>query len=282
MLLKEHIKMNFKKLIKISRPRFWLYLAGPYLLGFFFGLSSLQQVSWQFFYTLFFFLLPANIYLYGINDYFDRDTDAFNKKKSQKEHRLQKKETITLTYWLVVSVVLMIPLFFISNLGSVLILIAWFFLSTMYSAPPRFKAIPFLDFLSNILYVMPAFYAYYSLTNSLPSLNIILASFVWVWAMHLYSAIPDIVADKKAKLKTSATVLGEKTSIWLCTFFWLIFAVIISVKIFPFGLITAIYPLLGVYTFINIKKIEKIYWYYPYITAILGFLCFWYVLIPLI
>lgn len=269
-------------ILKISRPRFWVYLAGPYLLGFFFGLSSLDNVSWVFFYSLFFFLLPANIYLYGINDYFDRDTDFFNKKKSGKEHRLKNKESRVLIFWLILSVLFFIPLFFFSDFIGSLILLVWFGLSTAYSAPPRFKAIPVLDFLSNILYVMPGFYAYYYITNSLPSLLMILASFVWVWAMHLYSAVPDIVADKKAKLKTSAIVFGETLSVLLCLFFWFVFFVIVSFLAFPFGLLTVVYPLLGVYSFINLRKISKIYWYYPFVTGLLGFLFFWYAAIPLL
>ena len=267
--------MNLKKIIKISRPRFWMYLAGPFLLGYFYGITNLEQVTWQFFYTLFYFLIPANIYLYGINDYADRDTDAYNKKKTQKEHRLQKKETRKLIMWLIISTLLIIPIITWSTTQGIVILGIWFLLSTMYSAPPRFKAIPFLDFLSNILYVMPGLYAYYEMSGTLPSPLIILAVFTWVWAMHLYSAIPDIKADKKAKLKTAATVLGEKTSIWLCTIFWATFATIVSIKAFPYGLITLAYPIMGIYTYKKLKKIETIYWYYPYITTIIGFIGFW-------
>ncbi|MFP4567873.1 MAG: prenyltransferase [Candidatus Woesearchaeota archaeon] len=266
--------MDFKKILKISRPRFWLYLAGPFLLGYFYGLQNIADISWQFVYTLFFFLVPANIYLYGINDYADRDTDAFNKKKSQKEHRLQNKETKSLMMWLAVSLLFLIPIIFWSTTGGIIILAIWLALSTMYSMPPRFKAIPFIDFMSNILYVMPGFYAYFELTGSHPSPLIIIASFLWVWAMHLYSAIPDIKADKKANLKTAATVMGSKLSIWLCTLFWFIFAVIVSFKAFPLGLITLIYPALGIYTALNLKKIDNIYWYYPYVTGFIGFLGF--------
>ena len=266
--------MDFKKILKISRPRFWLYLAGPFLLGYFYGLQNIADVSWQFVYTLFFFLVPANIYLYGINDYADRDTDAFNVKKTKKEHRLESKETRNLILWLVISLLFLVPIAFWSSLGGLIILGVWLALSTMYSAPPRFKAIPFIDFMSNILYVMPGFYAYFELTGSLPSLLVIVASFVWVWAMHLYSAIPDIRADKKAKLSTAATVMGSKISTWLCIFFWSVFFVIVSIKAFPLGLVTLVYPALGFYTFFNLKKIDRIYWYYPYVTGFIGFLGF--------
>ena len=266
--------MNIKKILKISRPRFWMYLAGPYLLGYFYGLTNLTDITWQFAYTLFFFLIPANIYLYGINDYFDRDTDAHNKKKTQKEHRLQTQETKKLIAWLAISALLLVPLITWSTPGGLILLMMWFALSTMYSAPPRFKAIPFVDFLSNVLYVMPGLYAYHEMTGTLPNNFVLLAIFAWVWAMHLYSAIPDIKADKKAKLQTAATVLGEKTSTWLCIAFWTTFTTIVIINTYPLGLVTLVYPAMGIYTLLNLKKIEKIYWYYPYITSIIGFLGF--------
>ncbi len=274
--------MNLRKIIKISRPRFWLYLAGPFLLGYFYGITNLEQITWQFFYTLFYFLIPANIYLYGINDYSDRDTDAYNKKKTQKEHRLQKKETKQLITWLAISLTLLIPILLWSTMGGIIILFIWVALSNMYSAPPRFKAIPFVDFLSNILYVMPGLYAYYEMSGALPSPLIILAVFTWVWAMHLYSAVPDIKADKKAKLQTAATVMGEKKSLILCTIFWATFATIITIKIFPLGIITILYPALSIYTMKNIKKINKLYWYYPFVTGIIGFIGFWHAALQLI
>jgi lycopene elongase/hydratase (dihydrobisanhydrobacterioruberin-forming) len=267
--------MNIYNLIKISRPRFWLYLAGPFLLGYFFGVNYLH-VDYKFIYTLFYFLIPANIYLYGINDYFDSDTDVFNKKKSDKEHLLQKKEKLFLVIFLIISVLLLVPILFWSSFYGTIILCSWLLLSTMYSAPPRFKAIPFLDFFSNILYVLPAFYIYYELTNALPHILIILASFTWVWAMHLYSAIPDISADKRAKVITSAVYLGSKKSIFLCIFFWFIFSLFISIKIFPYGLVTIIYPFLGFISYFNLEEIGKIYWYFPYINGFIGFLGYLY------
>ena len=261
-------------IIKISRPRFWLYLAGPFLLGTVYALNNFSEINLFIIYSFFFFLIPANIYLYGINDLFDRDTDQFNVKKSSKEHRLINNEIKKLIFWLILSFILFVPLLIFSSFNAKIILIIWFLLSTFYSGFIRFKAIPFLDFMSNILYIMPALYAYYIVTNSLPHYLFIVAFFVWAWAMHLYSAIPDIKADKKANVETTATFIGEKLSLLLCFIFWFIFSIILSIKIFPFGLITIIYPLLIIYTYFNIKKINEIYWIYPYVNAMMGFMGF--------
>ncbi len=85
---------NYLKFIfKISRPRFWLYLAGPYLLGYAAGVNNLNDfISAKFAVYFLFFLIIANIFLYGVNDYFDNDTDQYNDKKITHEHLLQSSE----------------------------------------------------------------------------------------------------------------------------------------------------------------------------------------------
>jgi lycopene elongase/hydratase (dihydrobisanhydrobacterioruberin-forming) len=266
--------MDIKNLIKISRPRFWLYLVGTFLLGIVYGLNNLNDINFILIYGLFFFLIPANIYLYGINDLFDKDTDKYNLKKKTKEHKLKNNESSSLILILFFCIFLLIPLLILSDLNGKIILIVWLLLSTFYSGFIRFKAIPFLDFMSNMLYVMPGVYAYYYLTKSLPSLVILLALFFWAWSMHLYSAIPDIKSDKKANIITTAVLIGKKYSLLLCLFFWLFFSLIILLNFYPYGLIALIYPLMVVYSFYKIKKIDEIYWYFPYVNAIIGFLGF--------
>ena len=84
-----------KQIIKLSRPRFWLYLAGPYLVGMAYSAQTAKQFySFDFLYPLFYFLIPANMFLYGINDLFDKDTDKLNAKKISKEIRVTKRNDI--------------------------------------------------------------------------------------------------------------------------------------------------------------------------------------------
>ena len=71
-------------LIKVIRPRFWLYIFGPYLVGLAAGASS--RVDFLRFDALLFglyFLFPANLLIYGINDIFDFETDRRNPKKGR-------------------------------------------------------------------------------------------------------------------------------------------------------------------------------------------------------
>jgi 4-hydroxybenzoate polyprenyltransferase len=81
--------------------------------------------------------------------------------------------------------------------------------------PFRLKSIPFLDSLSNILYVIPAFSYYIAVTGQQIDSWIILGALAWNAGMHLYSAIPDIEPDKQTKINTTAVFLGEKKSLYL-------------------------------------------------------------------
>lgn len=243
--------------LKLSRPRFWLYTTGPFLVG------SLAAYKWAivdpFFWTGFFlFLLIANIFLYGINDIFDQDTDAHNVKKTQKEVKATKAHD----FFVIVSAVILGLASFMLK-GEILVAyVIFLLLSFFYSAPPfRFKKYPLVDSMSNVLYIMPGLigYLYYGGTISWP---VIFAAWCWVAAMHLYSAIPDIVPDKKAGLFTTAVVFGKKRSLILCFILWSLATILSG---FWFGLV---YPFMIVLSFY--KPVDKLYWYFPIINAIIG------------
>jgi len=272
-------------LVNISRPRFWLYLAGPFLFGTVLGATTVTDlISVQFFAWFLFFLLPANLFLYGINDRYDADTDKFNKKKGTKEHLLHVREQRTLVVALAASVALYAVAFtYLAITGQTLLsalLLILLALSAGYSVPPiRFKARPVLDMLSNTLYALPGFFGYALYTGQAPSVPAIIAATCWVCAMQLYSAIPDIAADMKAKLTTTAIVLGERGSLVLCTALWLVFALIVSGAGFGvFGALAFMYvalPLIPL--FIPAVSVEWLYWRFPWITGTLGLLFWWYI-----
>jgi 4-hydroxybenzoate polyprenyltransferase len=270
--------MSALTLLRISRPRFWFYLAGPYLLGFLFGGGDFFNPSLLAVSCFFFFLTIANFYLYGINDLFDRETDALNPKKQNKEHLLQTKEIAVLKFLLFFSLLITAGLvFFQPNTISKVLLIIYTILATFYSAPPfRFKSKPIIDSASNILYAFPGFIAYSALTGEMVSFSVLLLTLCWTAAMHLYSAIPDIKADKEAGLYTSAILLGQKVSLLACFVLWSVFSflVISSSWQFPFVFVALIYPALPLFIFFSKKDIERIYWYFPYLNSLIGFLAF--------
>lgn len=272
-----------KTLFKISRPRFWFYLAGPLLIG----AALVPFFSWQnfwFYLLLVYFLLPANLYLYGINDYFDYDTDKYNQKKEVKEVKLEDKKAKSFIYWFIfvflfLSVLLII---FIPNIKTKILLFLFLFLATFYSTPPlRFKRYPLVDSLSNVLYIIPGFIAYVLLSGNFPNWFVIIATWSWASAMHLFSAILDIKADKQARLKTSAILFGSKWSLIICFILWSIFSLIIFLNnyLYPLSILFFIYPLIPLSLLFFRVSANKVYWYFPYITSFLGFLSFWYLII---
>lgn len=273
-------------IFKISRPHFWLYLAGPWLVGWAAGAHGRAPLPWMdlaFWQGFLFFLGPANFFLYGINDFFDADTDAFNAKKSDKEHRLRDTERRVIRWSLLITVMVSV-LYYLTLQGwpTRLLFVIWFALSFFYSAPPlRFKARPFLDSGSNILYALPGFLAYFISVGArggapLP-IWVWLACGLWTAAMHLFSAIPDIEADQQAGLSTTATVLGERWSLALCCGLWLNVAALLGLHVAGFfpAILIWIYPMMALLPVLRpALTIRRVYWWFPWVNGGMGFVLF--------
>jgi len=70
-------------LLRLSRPRFWLYLAGPVVVGVAYAARTPAELFAPIAVALFaYFLVPANVFLYGVNDVFDADIDVETQKKN--------------------------------------------------------------------------------------------------------------------------------------------------------------------------------------------------------
>ncbi len=266
----------FRALFYASRPRFWLYTAGPYLVGYGAGSGSVNRLSnFEFWIWFVFFLFPVNILLYGINDWFDKDTDQLNRKKDQYEQRLEytNKEVVRIGILFSAILFAVMAYGFPSQYTS-LMLMLMLVLLVGYSVPPlRLKARPFVDSLSNVLYVLPGFIGYYQSTRSFPDWQIIIAVWCWSAAMHLLSAIPDIKPDSIAHLRTTAVVLGRRSSLWLCILLWGIFsAVFIISSRNPISLLLLVYPLIPAYLLLSgCRNDERVYRYFPIINTVFGF-----------
>jgi 4-hydroxybenzoate polyprenyltransferase and related prenyltransferases len=127
-------------IVRVSRPRFWLYLFGPYLLGIVaafkytterysfvptsdhwlidrtFLIDLLTSVEWLFLresvtaalillasllIAFGYFLFSANLLVYGVNDIFDIETDALNAKKDGYEVRVKPSQRLRLLLWII-------------------------------------------------------------------------------------------------------------------------------------------------------------------------------------
>ncbi len=263
---------NYIKLIATSRPRFWLYLAGPALVGAAYGIDAIYELMRiEVALILLYFLIPANFLVYGINDIFDSKIDQKNPKKRSKE--ILYKGGIELPILVILSATLGVILMGVLSKGAILWMVGFLFLSWAYSAPPfRFKTKPILDSCSNILYIFPGIITYIVVSGSNPPVVAIVGGCFWAMAMHTFSAIPDIEPDKKSKIKTLATSLGRIGSIYYCGGCWFIASILFAIVDIRLGVLLSVYVvILGV---ILLKKIEisMAYWWYPKINAIAGFL----------
>lgn len=276
------IMPNLSFLIKVSRPRFWLYLFGPYIIGLVAGASdpdSLFKIS----YILvgIYFLFPANLLVYGVNDIFDYETDKLNPKKVEYETLVTPEKRYGLWLAIFFANFAFLDILFLVSWPVIVSALAFLFLSVFYSAPPiRAKAIPVVDSAFNFLYVMPGVLAYGMVTNEFPAIAVILASGFWTMAMHAYSAIPDIDSDREAMVSTVATLFGRNGTLLFCLAAYVASAVLAFPYLGIFGLIVAlIFVGMIAATYFSRKDnaVFAIYRYFPFINAAVGFVLFWFI-----
>lgn len=269
--------MTWKQLLKTSRPRFWFYVLGPYLLGLAAAGFRADMVLLTILFGLY-FSFPANLLIYGINDIFDYETDKRNAKKQGYERLLGKAQHKVIWFWVLL---LNLPVLAFSLLASAEVfaaLVAFLFFAVFYSAPPiRAKTKPFLDSAFNILYLFPSWVGYYLLGGSGFAWAAFAAGAAWVMAMHAYSAVPDITADKQAGLQTIATVLGVRGTLWLC---FGLYTLSVVLAVFLIGPAAAIMWL--VYAQMMVASLHagsehgvmKIYRYFPAVNVVVGMVVF--------
>jgi 4-hydroxybenzoate polyprenyltransferase len=211
-----------KKLFFVSRPISWLNTAFPFAAGYIVGGGS---INIQFIVGTFYFLVPYNLLMYGINDVFDYESDIRNPRKGGIEGmREDKKFHPTI---LLATVLINIPFIFflllIGNfMGSMILFVLIFFVVAYSIAGIRYKEIPFVDSItSSIHFVGPLIYALslVPLGYRVP-ITYIAAFFMWGIASHAFGAVQDIQPDRKAKLSSIATVLGARKTVWLSILFY--------------------------------------------------------------
>ncbi|MFU8869506.1 prenyltransferase [Natronococcus sp.] len=257
-------------LLVLSRPRFWLYLAGPVLVGVAYGASSVGELLEPAAVALFvYFLVPANVFLYGVNDIFDREIDAANPKKDDREARYRGQRTVppavALTGGLGLALFALVPRAAWPWIAGFLVL------GAAYSAPPlRFKTTPLLDSVSNGLYIMPGAAAYAAVAGSQPPVLAVVGGWLWAMAMHTFSAIPDIEPDRETGITTTATALGESRTYAYCGACWLASAVAFAALDPRLGAAMAVYPLLVVAIATSSVAVDRAYWWFPAINTVVG------------
>ena len=257
-------------LLRLSRPRFWLYLAGPVILGAVYAAEHPSNLFDPIAVALFlYFLVPANVFLYGVNDIFDAEIDAENPKKDRREIQYRGDRIVpflvVLTGALGLAFLPMIPAF-----GAVA-MVAFLALSVEYSAPPlRFKTTPILDSVSNGLYILPGVVAYVAVAGTAPPAVAVLGGWLWAMAMHTFSAIPDTEPDRAAGIETTATRFGETRTYAYCGLCWLTAAVAFASLHPLFAVIFGIYPAFVAFVAVSDVPVDRAYWWFPALNTFAG------------
>jgi 4-hydroxybenzoate polyprenyltransferase len=276
------MKLTIKEVFFLSRPRFWMYVLGTFLVG---VISSGNLFLYDDSTTLLliafgvFFSLPANVFIYGVNDIYDYQTDIYNDKKIKYESVLKLEKHRSLWIIIVLLLIPFVPLFFMVNVPTKLALLLFLFTGLFYSARPvRAKSKPPLDVLfSAIIYVSPALVGFFITGNTNIQWLAVLGGLIWAFGMQTYSAIPDIEADRKAGVNTLAIMLGEKKALWFCLIAYFISA---SIGFYYVGFIAIVFGIVYISIVLlsinNISKLFKYYTYFPLINVLTGAILFFY------
>ena len=255
----------------LSRPRFWLYQGGPVVVAVTYAADGVGELFSPLAVALFlYFTLPANVFLYGVNDIFDRDVDEHNPKKDEGREVSYRGDSVVVGVIVASGLLGAAFLPVLPTLG-VVALLAWAVLSVEYSAPPlRFKTTPFLDSLSNGLYVLPGVVAYAAIEGVAPPASAVAGAWLWTMGMHTFSAIPDIEPDREAGIETTATYLGDELTYYYCVMCWLTAAFVFTYTHWAFGALLLVYPGLVFGILAVGVDIDEAYWWYPAINSLVG------------
>lgn len=338
--------MKLSRVLRISRPRFWIYELGPYAIWILGGILTLNQLHGLSFsatwprgdmnfsrylpYIIFFwlyFLIPANIWIYGINDIYDYETDKLNPKKVEgyealvtprEQKSLWKRIIVTTLPFLIVLPFIALYIFVPCNSINIdiygatwtcaisteqvlrlsfwklfmpvwLSFLAFLFFAGQYSAKPiRAKARPILDsFFSAWHYIATAIFGYL-LVNPTWDINrfYVIAGMARAMAMHAFSAVPDIEADKDAKLATIATWLWWEATIRACFWLYLLASVLSHSFLwwisFLLGIVYCWLMILAITYHWNEKKVFRLYKWFPWINTISWMILFFVVLLKVL
>ncbi|MGM0604612.1 MAG: prenyltransferase [Halobacteriota archaeon] len=257
-------------LLTLSRPRFWLYLAGPIIVAVAAAADSISALFTPSALVLFgYFLLPANVLLYGVNDVYDADIDAANPKKDGRESRW-RGDPIAL--WAIgASAIVGIGVIAVTPRVAWAYLLGFFALAVAYSVPPvRFKTTPIFDSVSNGLYILPGAAAYAVVSGTHPPTVALGGAWLWTMGMHTFSAIPDIVPDRDAGIETTATWLGERRTYVYVVGCWLAASIGFGLVDSRLGWLLLVYPLFAAGVALTDVSVDRAYWWFPALNTVVG------------
>ena len=207
------------RLVISSRPISWVNTAFPFAVAYFLGTGNIDVTLIV---GAFFFLIPYNLLMYGVNDVFDYESDLTNPRKGGLEGALLEPKYHAATLWISTSLAapFVIYLLAVGSVFSGALLLLVIFSVVAYSAKHlRFKEIPVLDsFTSALHFIGPMLFGLALAETSLMGEVVIMATiafFLWGMASHAFGAVQDIRADKDANIASIATFFGASLTVKL-------------------------------------------------------------------
>ena len=207
------------RLVISSRPISWVNTAFPFAVAYYLGTGNIDVTLIV---GAFFFLIPYNLLMYGVNDVFDYESDLTNPRKGGLEGALLEPKYHAATLWISTSLAapFVIYLLAVGSVFSGALLLLVIFSVVAYSAKHlRFKEIPVLDsFTSALHFIGPMLFGLALAGTSLMGEVVIMATiafFLWGMASHAFGAVQDIRADKDANIASIATFFGASLTVKL-------------------------------------------------------------------
>ncbi len=229
-----------KRLVVISRPVLWVNTIGPAVMAMWIGgdLFNPEIIP-----LLIWLTVPFNLWLYGINDIFDRETDLLNARKGGVQGAVLAVHEIKWVLWGIAITNIPFVIYFFLNYSLItnIWIVVYYLFFLNYSAPPlRWKSRPFWDAGSNIDYAFPLVFVALALNYEVNWIGAI-GLMVWGVAKQAYDAIQDIYEDRAVGIETTATKLDIKGTVIWSTVFWSIATVMFLIVNIPLGIANGIY-----------------------------------------
>ncbi len=205
-----------RQLFVSSRPVSWVNTAYPFAAAY---LVTTREIDTTLVVGTFFFLVPYNLAMYGINDVFDYESDLRNPRKGGAHGAVLDRRMHRITLWAAGLLCLPFVVYLVITGAPItwLILALSLFFVVFYSAPPlRLKERPFLDSAtSSIHFFSPAVYGLVlaGATWTLPLIALIVAFALWGVASHAFGAVQDVAADREAGIASIATARGARWTV---------------------------------------------------------------------
>lgn len=229
--------ITFREVLLTSRPLWWISTSVPFFVGY---LVSTGSFSWNLIIGSLYFMFPYNLFMYGVNDIFDYETDIRNPRKTDV---MPKSKHKSLWLWIfALNIPFWAYFFLIGSCTANSFLLIIIFMAFAYSIKYlRFKEIPLLDSLtSSFHYTSPFMFGILFAGGFNLWIPAFATFYIWAMANHAFGAIQDITPDREANIGSIATAFGATKTILLCLLGYSLAVILPLVSYGKYGVIPAI------------------------------------------